>query len=433
MILSESEVVELKKSTSELKEAVIAIVSMLNKHQQCELYFGVKNDGRVVGQDISEKTIRDISKAIADNIEPKLYPAIHRVELGGKPCVKIQCKGRDVPYFAYGRAYIRVGDENRQLSAKELEHIIIRKNKDKVRWDTEACPSAECGDISAQKLKLFLKDAGLEHGSIVNSLKKLSLLKEGKPTNAAVILFGKHPEKFFPNAQLRCAVFGTTDTTVIIDRQEYTGDLFFLIEKAEEYILKNIHIGMKVEGLARVDIPEIDREAFREAVINAFCHRDYFEYGSVDVAIFKDRVEIRNPGLLYGGLTIEQIMKEKVSERRNEVIASMFHRVHYVEKWGRGISLILAREPKTEFKELGTHFIVGFKRATPQTTLKTTPKTDEAILVLVKQNARITKEDLAKQLRLTLDGVKYHIKKLRKDNILKWIGPSKSGHWEVIG
>ena len=144
--------------------------------------------------------------------------------------------------------------------------------------------------------------------------------------------------------------------------QDFTGDLFYLIEEAEKYILRNIHIGMKVEGLKRIDVPEIDKEAIREAIINAFCHRDYYEYDSVNVAIFKNRVEIRNKGLLYGGLTIEQIKTEMVSERRNELIAEIFHEIHWIEKWGRGISLILSKEPDADFKEVGTQFIITFKR-----------------------------------------------------------------------
>ena len=203
---------------------------------------------------------------------------------------------------------------------------------------------------------------GHEYHSVKNSLDKLGLLKDGKLLNAAVILFGKKPQQFFPNAKLRCAAFATTTTSLIVDRQEFEGDLFYLINKAEEYILKNIHIGMRVEGMRMIDIPEIDKDAFREGIINAFCHRDYWKYDSVNIAVFKDRVEIRNPGLLYGNLTIEMIRKENVSERRNELIAEIFHNVHFVEKWGRGISLILSKEPDTEFKEVGTQFIVAFKR-----------------------------------------------------------------------
>ena len=101
---------------------------------------------------------------------------------------------------------------------------------------------------------------------------------------------------------------------------------------------------MKLDGLYRVDVPEIDQDAFREAVINSFCHRDYNKYDSVNITIFKDRLEIRNPGRLYGGLTIKQIKTRMVSQRRNELIADIFHRGHFVERWGRGISLILSKE-----------------------------------------------------------------------------------------
>ena len=137
MILVESETIELKKSTSELKEGAIALVSMLNKHQRAEIWFGIKNDGTVVGQQVSEKTIRDISKTVADHIEPKIYPVIEQVTVDSKQCIKLQVKGKEYPYYAYGRAYIRVGDEDRQVSARELENLILSKNRDRLRWDTE--------------------------------------------------------------------------------------------------------------------------------------------------------------------------------------------------------------------------------------------------------------------------------------------------------
>lgn len=282
MNFTESETLELKKSTSEIKEAIVSIVSILNKHQHGGLLFGIKNNGIVVGQNITEKTLRDVSKVIADNIEPKIYPHVSHVKIGGKSCIKVRFKGNDIPYFAYGRAYIRVADEDRQLSAKELEGLILKKNKDKLRWDTEICKEAKLSDISAKKLKSFLINAGLKYDALRNDLEKLKLLSDGKLCNTAVILFAKKPQAFFPNARLRCAVFGTTDTSFTIDMQDFEGDLFSLIEKAEEYILKNIHIGMKLEGLRRIDVPEIDKAAFREAIINAFCHRDYREYDSVN-------------------------------------------------------------------------------------------------------------------------------------------------------
>jgi ATP-dependent DNA helicase RecG len=84
MCFKESEILELKRSTSELKEALIAISAILNKHRRGELYFGIKNDGTVAGQMISDKTLRDIAKAIGDHIEPEIFPVIQNVNLRGK-------------------------------------------------------------------------------------------------------------------------------------------------------------------------------------------------------------------------------------------------------------------------------------------------------------------------------------------------------------
>jgi len=331
--MKESETLELKKSTSELKEAIISIVAILNKHQKGEVYFGVGPDGRVIGQTVTENTIREVSQTIAQNIEPKIFPMINEVTLEGKKCVHVEFSGDNIPYFAYGRAHIRVGDEDRKLSAEEIKKMILETNKHRIAWDKEFCKEAKISDISTQKLKWFLKKTGKRFDTVENSLKKLGLLSGERLLNTAVMLFGRNPEKFFPNAKLRCAVFGETKA-VTIDMQEYVGDLFTLIEKAEKYILENIHVGMRLEGMYRVDVPEIDKEAFREAIINAFCHRDYYLYDSVNIAIFKNKLEIRSPGLLYGGLTVEKIKTKEVSERRNELLAEMFHQFTLLRNGG---------------------------------------------------------------------------------------------------
>src|SRR3989338_11425604 len=111
-MLRENEYIELKKSTSELKEAIISIVAILNKHRKGELYFGINNDGSVIGQEVSEKTLRDISKAISDNIEPKLYLEIKIETIENRKCIKVNFYGDNLPYFAFGRAYMRVADED---------------------------------------------------------------------------------------------------------------------------------------------------------------------------------------------------------------------------------------------------------------------------------------------------------------------------------
>src|SRR3990167_520180 len=151
----EGETVELKKSTSELKEAIISIVAILNKHHKGKLYFGIKNDRTIVGQDVTENTLREVSKAISDHIEPKIYPKINKVVLEGKKCIAVDFEGSESPYFAYGRAYIRVSDEDKQLSAKELENLFVNKNKDKLRWDKQIS-EYKISEINARLLKNYI-------------------------------------------------------------------------------------------------------------------------------------------------------------------------------------------------------------------------------------------------------------------------------------
>jgi ATP-dependent DNA helicase RecG len=102
----ETETLELKKSTGEMKEAMISISSILNKHGIGTLYFGIKSNGDVVGQDVSESSLRDVSRAIYENIKPQIYPAIDEVVLGGKRLIKVEFSGESSPYSASGRYYL---------------------------------------------------------------------------------------------------------------------------------------------------------------------------------------------------------------------------------------------------------------------------------------------------------------------------------------
>ena len=353
--MKESETIEFKKSVAELNEALRSISAILNKHQKGELYFGLKNDGSPVKNSISEKTLRDISQIISSKIEPRIYPTINTTDIKGIEVIKVVFEGHQIPYSAEGRYFIRVADEDKQLSAAELKKLFFSGKN--YKWDSNINQSASLKDIDIKKVKDFCRKADIVYTNLEDVLESLELFSNKKLTNAAVILFAKNPAKFFFNAKLMCAVFATNDTATILDQKDFTGDLFTLIREAELYILKNIHIGMEVEGLYRKDIPEINQEALREAIINAFIHRDYHELDFVSVGIFKDRVEIKNPGGLIGGLQIKDIIKRHISKRRNELIADLLGRAHFVERKGRGIALILDKEPTAKFEEIAELFI----------------------------------------------------------------------------
>jgi ATP-dependent DNA helicase RecG len=203
---------------------------------------------------------------------------------------------------------------------------------------------------------------------------------------------------------------GTTSAT-IIDRHDFDGDILSLIEEAQKYILKNIHIGMRLEGLYRVDVPEISMDALREAIINAFCHRDWRDPDHVQIAIYKDRVEIRNPGTLMGNLTIADIRQGNVSRRRNPLVAELFRRIHMVEAWGRGMPLIMSNAPEVEFREVAGLFIASFARPSyqsdvgalttesqPESRPESQPESMKQRVILMLQAGPLSKAEISKKL-----------------------------------
>ena len=116
----ETETLEFKKSTGELKEAMNSISAILNKHQQGEIYFGVKPDGTVIGQVVTEESLREVSQKIKNSIEPKIYPEVKKVVMDGRDCIYVKFEGSQTPYFAFGVAKIRVADEDLTMSPQEL-------------------------------------------------------------------------------------------------------------------------------------------------------------------------------------------------------------------------------------------------------------------------------------------------------------------------
>jgi ATP-dependent DNA helicase RecG len=337
-----------------------------------------------------------------------------------------------------------------------------------MRWDNQIC---EAGTVSLDtldtaKIRRFVEKAELTWDSPENALDKLELRKNGQLFNAVKLFFASQPP-----LQLRCAVFATTDSATIIDRHDFDGDILELVEEAQKYILKNIHIGMRLDGLYRVDVPEISMDALREAIINAFCHRDYRDPDYIQIAIFKNRVEIRSPGGLYDGLTMEEMRGGNVSRRRNPLIADLFRRIHMVEGWGRGMPLILENAPSVQFRQIAGLFIASFERPsfledathevidTAQETVDKTPKkphknhkettekpqrntketpdkhqrnTKEILLVIIKGNPTFSVNALATATKMSVDSVRHHIRTLKAAGRIRHVGPTKAGHWEIL-
>ena len=448
----ESEKLEFKRSTAELREGVISIAAMLNKHRCGELYFGVRNDGTPMGMDISEKTLRDISQAIASHLEPKIYPKINEVFIDEKNCIHIEFTGDEFPYYAHGRAYIRVADEDRVLSPAELESYILKKNIGRNVWDNDISEKT-IDDVDEEALKEYLERANragridFTYTSREDVLRKLNLADGDKLKNAANILFGRSPM-----LEAQMAVFAGTERITFNDIKRESGSVTALVEAAEKYIRNNIRWRVVLDGsVQRKEIPEIPMDAVREALVNSYCHRLYTSSQNNEITIYSNRVEIYNPGTFPDGLTPQDFIDGyERSVKRNPLLAQLMYYSKDIESFGTGLKRITIAcenaEVAVEFQLLKKGFAVVFHRPSEQydTTKMTSDvvrnvvrnvvlnKSEQETLSIITENRAITAEQIAALLTKSGRTVQRYLNSLQKKNAIRRIGSTKSGHWEIV-
>ena len=339
----------------------------MNKHREGKLYFGIHDSGRVLGQMVTDNSLREVSKAVSDHIEPKVYPEDKREVIDGKDCISVVFKGNNIPYFAFGRAYMRVADEDRQLSAKELEGIM---NKNKILWEDDvSIKSVE--EVSIKTLKSYIAHANeakrinFNFSNRNTVLNKLELTKENKLLNAGVVLFCDKNQ-----VEVQVAIFAGTDKLTFLDIRQFQGNIFSLIEQSENYLKEHMKWRVKFGKIEREEIPEVPIDALREILINSLCHRDYANPQPNYIAFYQDRIEISNPVSFPQNFEPEDFIQgTEKSILRNPLIAHTLFLSKDIEKWGSGLKrvydLCQAAHVKVEFRRDKQGFTVVFYRPKP--------------------------------------------------------------------
>ena len=339
----ETETLEFKKTTGELKEAVISIASILNKSGKGELYFGIRNDGVVLGQQMGDATLRDVSKALSDNLRPQIFPTIDTVSIFDRYCVRVAFEGNSPPYYAYGRAYIRVADEDKQMTPDELESFIARKLERISNWDSSQS-KISLHDIDVSELEKYIAKANAvgrlayPYTNAEDILERLKLLDKGTLSNTAEIMFGTAPR-----LELQMAIFASNEKLTFNDIYCKEGRVIDLVDAGERYIRNNMRYRVVIDGtqLERKEFPEVPHTAIREALLNSFCHRNYRVPQNNEIAIFKNRIEIYNPGKFPEGITPNDYINGKGRPiHRNPQLAQIMYYSKDIERFGTGISRI---------------------------------------------------------------------------------------------
>ncbi len=436
----ETEFIEFKKSTSETKEGIISIASILNKHKKGSLYFGVKDNGDVIGQEIGKDTERKLSRDISDNIRPAVwYEITTRHSDDGKVFIEVSFSGSGTPYSAYGKYYERFADEDKQMSDTELERLFGKRQKDYSEW--EKSPSEESVDDTDKELLKKVISDGCESGRIryqytdaVSILKKLGLYdsENNVLTNAGRVLFSKkHP------VLLKTAVYATTTKDTFVKLNHFEGNIFECIDEGISFVLSSVDWKVVIDGSAkRTEVPEIPQKAIREMIVNAFAHGCYFSNTSFAIEVFSDRVTIYSPGLFPLGFIPEDFAENSAEPiMLNPKIVNVLFKCSVIESFGTGFertfSACKAAGVKYEYENTKTGFRFIFYRKSTQKDERKMTASEKAVYGALNECDCLTIPELSLKIGKSPKTVYRAIKALKEGGYIVREGGKDSGYWKI--
>ena len=247
-----------------------------------------------------------------------------------------------------GKIIFGIADKTREVVGFDKEDV-FKKMDTIANVVSDSCEPAIIPNITLQTVdgKTVIVEEVSEGRQQLRSWGVL-IEREGKdyPSNAFAILTGNGGL----HVTTQCGVFKGTTKAIFVDRREYTGPIWEQIDEAFQFVLRNIHLGATIVGIYRQDIYEIPPDAIRELIINAMVHRSYLDHGTIQVAVYDNRLEITSPGKLPMGQTMERI-KEGYSKIRNEALAHAFAYMNLIEHWGSGIPRIIYKVKAAGLRE----------------------------------------------------------------------------------
>lgn len=483
ILAGESKNVEFKVQRPKDSAKYMKTVIAFSNGEGGRIIFGVDDSTReVVGipKEIVFSEIDAITTAISDSCEPVVIPDVYLQTINDKTIIVAEISaGKQRPYYIKSLGikdgtYIRVSGTSRPAGrdlTAEMYYEDEGRSYDKVIRKDLTVTDEEIEDLCRQMKEVAIANSKSKtQKEMVKDVTKNVLLSWGllaeaedgstHPTNGYVFLLGK--DDFL--SQIQCGMFKGKTRAVFVDKREYGGPLWKQIDDAFQFVLRNIHLGAKLEGIYRKDSYELPPDSIRELIINAVMNCSFLQNSHIQIAIYDDRLEITSPGGLMPGVTLDK-MKEGYSKIRNRALAHAFSYMNLIEAWGSGIPKLMEamqeyglREP--EFLDMEIGFRINLYRyteeirssatqCTTQATQGTTQdvcgitqgaktfeyrltNADKEILTLIKTQPDITQKEMAAKLDWKIDRVKYYLNKMKRHNIVQRIGTSQKGYWEIL-
>ena len=388
----ESRTLELKKSTGELKDGMHAACAFLNTEGGW-LIFGVTPKSlKVIGQEVTDKTKQEIAQALA-GLEPAVDVHVDYVDVPEYPGNKVIAMHFDGwvwgerPHTFHGCPYYKV-ESTTKIMPHDMYDERIRVHEPKAyAWESMIGEGVTLADMDEGKIRNGIR-RGIDGGRIPeialtepirDILAKWKLLKNGIPTNGAVLLFSKNIDEY-ANFRLRMARFVGMDKNMFRDNQRAEGNFFELLQAGIDFCFKHLSLSGRItnKSLEREEQLEVPIEALREALINALCHRWWELHNlTISLAIYDDRIEIASPGQFPRQITPENIRQPHESFPHNLNVAEALFRMTYLENWGSGARRIIDACRTQNVEEPTWSDNAGFITVTFKRPTKCQPSTDQ--------------------------------------------------------
>jgi len=422
----ESDILEFKKSTAQLKNLCYTLCGFLN-HKGGIVLVGVSDTGKIIGQDVTDHTRQEIANEL-QKFEPLARIQIEYVNVDdtNKKVIVLTApsESHSAPYTFDGRAYQRCDAITVRMSQQEYQRRVIERMEANISWETMVALDYNINMLDHEEIKRTV-DQGIKANrmpveaasdTIAGMLKRFHLMKGEGILNAAVVLFAKEITPNYMHCLLKMARFaGINKSANFIDNKQIEANAFQLLEHAESFIKEHLRISSvyQANSFQRVDEPTVPVLAVREALINAIIHRLYSGgVGSISLAIFDDRLTISNYGSLPSVLSIESLKRNDESVPRNKLIARIFYLRKFVERWGTGIkkmmdSCIAAGLPEPDFENESGSFSITFKfrEALFERTEDVSQETQQDTLVRITDRQQVIMDILLKNKPLSLNEI----------------------------
>ena len=408
------------------------------------LYIGVADDGSTPGlskEDVS-RINQLISNAASQQVRSPLTVQTENVALGNGRIVIVLTvpKGIDKPYFdKNGVIWMKTGADKRRVNSKEELRRLFQISD---QFHADELPTrAGVDKLDKLRFRDFLRDVYKEDypdslAELTRLLKNMNLAGDDGMLNlAGVLMFAEQPERIKPQFVIKAIRYPGNKIHVsdYVDTEDFSGSLREMFDDAMSFVMRNLQKVQAGRGVNAPGTPEIPEAVFEELLVNALVHRDYLVSAAIRLFIFDNRIEIVSPGHLPDNLTVEKILAGN-SNIRNPILVS------YVAKGllpyhglGSGIKRALELWRQIDFVDdrEGCLFTVTVHRKT-KSSPKSSPKTEDRIIELIRLNASITTEKLGENLGISKRAILKQIDKLKGQGRLRRVGPSRGGHWEVL-